>query len=126
MGDAVEAHFLTMEQGHYSGQQAGRGRRRRGFFAEIHDRIHPLVTSRYVIHNIFNPDLPEELWECDDIARELMDAGRKLDALNLLPAPWPIDDILDERNDAMSNGCSRSAGFPMGISLPGETPIPSG
>ncbi|CAN5669891.1 class II aldolase/adducin family protein [soil metagenome] len=95
-GDNVEAHFMTMEQGHYvltrppGGDDAA-------FFAAVHDRIEPLVTSRYVIQNIFNPDLPKDLWDGDEISDQLIEAGRKLDALNLLPAPWPIDDLLDER-----------------------------
>jgi ribulose-5-phosphate 4-epimerase/fuculose-1-phosphate aldolase len=94
-GGAVEAHFMTMEQGHYDVTRPAGGDDAQ-FFAEIHDRIAPLVTARYVINNIFNPDLPEELWNGDEITRDLVEAGRKLDALNLLPAPWPIHEILSE------------------------------
>ena len=92
----VEAHFMTMEQGHYHVPRLAGGDDET-FFAEIHDRIQPLVTARYVINNTFNADLPEDLWEGDEITAQLADAGRKLDALNLLPAPWPIDEILDPR-----------------------------
>ncbi len=92
----LEAHFMTMEQGHYVIVHPAGGDDP-AFFAQVHDRIEPLVTARYVINNIFNPDLPRELWDGDEISTELMEAGRKLDALNLLPAPWPIDDLLDER-----------------------------
>lgn len=92
----IEAHFMTMEQGHYHVARPAGGDDA-AFFAEIHDRIQPLVTARYVINNIFNPDLPKELWDGDEITEQLIEAGRKLDALNLLPAPWPIDEILDPR-----------------------------
>ncbi len=92
----IEAHFMTMEQGHYYDVRKAGGDDA-AFFAEIHDRIEPLVTARYVINNIFNPDLPRDLWEGDEITQELIEAGRKLDALNLLPAPWPIGEILSKR-----------------------------
>jgi hypothetical protein len=95
-GGEVEAHFMTMEQGHYHVTREAGGSDA-AFFAEVHSRIHPLVTARYVINNTFNPDLPRDLWDGDEITEELIEAGRKLDALNLLPAPWPIDEILSER-----------------------------
>lgn len=87
---------MTMEQGHYVLTRPAGGDDA-AFFAAVHDRIEPLVTSRYVIQNIFNPDLPKDLWDGDEISDQLIEAGRKLDALNLLPAPWPIEDLLDER-----------------------------
>jgi len=95
--DRIDAHFMTMEQGHYvvtkrpdeSDQE---------FFAELFGRLEPLATSRLVINNIYVPDLPEELWQGDEITVELSEAGRKLDAMNLLPAPFPIHEILNERD----------------------------
>jgi len=94
--DSLEAHFMTMEQGHYTLIHPA-GDDDAAFFAEVHDRIEPLVTARYVINNIYIPDLPRELWDGDEISTQLIEAGRQLDALNLLPAPWPIDELLDER-----------------------------
>ncbi len=44
------------------------------------------------------PDLPEELWEGDEITRQITWAGEQLGKLNLLPAPWPIQDLLSERD----------------------------
>jgi hypothetical protein len=92
----IEAHFMTMEQGHYVVTREAGGDDK-AFFSEVRDRIQPLVTARYVINNIWNPDLPRELWDGDEITNQLIDAGQKLDALNLLPTPWPIDEILTER-----------------------------
>jgi hypothetical protein len=64
----------------------------------VYDRIAPLANSRLIIDNIFDPDLPEELWGGDEITQSIARAGRKLDALNVLPAPFPIDEILSERD----------------------------
>jgi ribulose-5-phosphate 4-epimerase/fuculose-1-phosphate aldolase len=90
-----DAHFITPEQGHY----LVKGREDRSeFFEGVYSRIDPLATSRLVIDNVFDADLPQELWEGDDITRSIHAAGKRLDALNLLPAPFPIDEILSERD----------------------------
>lgn len=95
-GDIVDAHFVTMEQGHYVVTKTPE-RSEQDFFSEIHDRIAPLATSRYVINNEYVPDLPEELWDGDEITEQIIEAGRTLDSWNLLPAPWPIHEYLSER-----------------------------
>lgn len=91
----VEAHFITLEQGHYpvpyiEGHDDE-------FFDEIFRRIEPLASSQLVINNVFNPDLEEALWNGDEITEQIKRAGQKLDAMNLLPAPFPIQDILAPR-----------------------------
>jgi ribulose-5-phosphate 4-epimerase/fuculose-1-phosphate aldolase len=89
-----DAHFITPEQGHYR----VRGRTdRTGFFERVYARIEPLATSRLIIDNVFDTDLPQELWDGDEITDSIRRAGERLDALNLLPAPFPIDEILSER-----------------------------
>ncbi len=90
-----DAHFVTPEQGHY--RVNGSGDRDR-FFERVYERIEPLATSRLIINNTFHTDLPEELWEGDEITRSIREAGQRLDALDLLPAPFPIDEILSERD----------------------------
>jgi ribulose-5-phosphate 4-epimerase/fuculose-1-phosphate aldolase len=91
----IEANFLTLEQGHY------RVSHREGhddeFFDELYERIHPLASSQLVINNIFRTDLERELWEGDEITQQLTLAGQELDAMDLLPAPFPITDLLSER-----------------------------
>ncbi|MBX5445756.1 class II aldolase/adducin family protein [Sphaerobacter sp.] len=94
--NGLEAHFLTMEQGHYvvtytPGEDDE-------FFARIYDRIQPLASSQLVINNVFKTDLEEELWNGDEITQQLTRAGQKLDAMNLLPAPFPIHEILGPRD----------------------------
>ncbi len=96
-GDAVDAHFMTMEQGHYV-VSWDPSRSEADFFAAIYDRLAPLATSQLVINNDYVPDLPEELWEGDEVTRQITWAGEQLGKLNLLPAPWPIQDLLSARD----------------------------
>ncbi len=94
-GRDPDAHFITPEQGYY--KVNGKGDRE-SFFRRVYRRIEPLATSRLVIDNVFHDDLPEELWDGDEITESIRKAGERLDALNLLPAPFPIDEILSERD----------------------------
>jgi ribulose-5-phosphate 4-epimerase/fuculose-1-phosphate aldolase len=86
--------FTTMERGHYTVPENGGGR---SFADAVAERLLPLASSRLVIENDFRTDLEPELWAGDEITRELGEAGRRLDALGLLPAPFPIEELLDER-----------------------------
>jgi ribulose-5-phosphate 4-epimerase/fuculose-1-phosphate aldolase len=90
-GGGPEAYLITMEQGFH--QIAGEADDAT-FFARVVDRIVPLAESRLVIDNEFVPDLPRELWNGDAQTRAITRAGQRLDELDLLPAPWPIDEIL--------------------------------
>lgn len=96
-GDEVDAHFMTMEQGHYV-VSWDPSRSEADFFAAIYNRLAPLATSQLVINNDYIPDLPKELWDGDEITRQVTWAGEQLGKLNLLPAPWPIQDLLSERD----------------------------
>lgn len=95
-GDAPDpdVHFLTPEQGHYV--VSGNHDRSR-YFEGIYRRIEPLATSCLVIDNIFDEDLPEELWDGDERTAAMFRAGQKLGALDLLPAPFPMEEVLNER-----------------------------
>jgi ribulose-5-phosphate 4-epimerase/fuculose-1-phosphate aldolase len=59
--------------------------------------VAPLASTRLVINNVFETDLEPELWEGTDDTRALMAAGRRLDAMDLLPAAFPIAELLSER-----------------------------
>jgi ribulose-5-phosphate 4-epimerase/fuculose-1-phosphate aldolase len=89
------AHFVTPEQGHYvvSGSMAPEQ-----YFRAVYDRIRPIATSRLVLNNLYHTDLPEELWNGDAITDSIARAGRKLDELNLLPTPFPMEKYLTERD----------------------------
>jgi ribulose-5-phosphate 4-epimerase/fuculose-1-phosphate aldolase len=89
------AYFFTLEQGVYSVPHEGDDD---AFFARVLDRITPLATSTLVIDNEFRSDLPEELWEGDEHVAAICRAGRRLDQLDLLPAPFPLEEFLSPRD----------------------------
>ena len=87
--------FTTMERGHY-GVESRDGEEH---LAEgVVERLAPLARARLVIDNEFRTDLEPELWEGDEITEEIREAGSRLGDLDLLPAPFPIEDLLDERD----------------------------
>jgi ribulose-5-phosphate 4-epimerase/fuculose-1-phosphate aldolase len=91
----VEARFLTLERGNYA---VAWGAGDRGFYAQVVERLVPLAESHLVVENIFVPDLEPELWDGDDVTASITWAGEQLDRLELLPAPFPIDEILPPRD----------------------------
>lgn len=93
-GEAVQTYFVTLEQGYYpipprSGD---------AYFEYLFERLDPLAESQLVIDNEFHPDLERSLWEGDGLTKQLGEAGRRLDALDLLPAPFPIQEMVDARD----------------------------
>jgi ribulose-5-phosphate 4-epimerase/fuculose-1-phosphate aldolase len=91
----LESHFITIEQGHYIVRHTGD---EQDFFERIFARIQPLACSHLVINNEFSPDLPDALWQGDEQTRQISWAGRQLDTMGLLPAAFPIHDLLSERD----------------------------
>jgi ribulose-5-phosphate 4-epimerase/fuculose-1-phosphate aldolase len=87
----TEAHFITMEQGFHRFDHDGDDG---AFFDAVVERLVPLAESRLVIENEFVPDLPRDLWDGDEHTAAISRAGRRMGELNLLPAPWPIDELL--------------------------------
>jgi len=90
-GKGPEAYFITMEQGFH---RIAHDRDDVAFFEQVVERILPLAESRLVIDNEFVADLPHELWSGDEHTEALSRAGQRLAELDLLPAPWPIDELL--------------------------------
>ncbi len=90
-----DVHFLTPEQGNY--RVSGSLPRQR-YFEEIFERIRPLATSTLVIDNFYEDDLPEALREGDEHTASIHRAGRRLEGLNLLPAPFRVEDHLSPRD----------------------------
>jgi hypothetical protein len=64
--------------------------------AAVLDRLEPLARARLEIENHFRTDLEPELWEGDEVTEDVRRAGERLDAMGLLPAPFPVHEILDE------------------------------
>jgi len=85
-------HFLTLELGHFVEPEGEH------FTERLLDRIEPIASSTLVINNIFDPDLEPELWQGDAQTAALSRAGELLKAWDLLPAPFPIEEILSPQD----------------------------
>jgi ribulose-5-phosphate 4-epimerase/fuculose-1-phosphate aldolase len=88
------AYAVTLEQGYFVIDETDD----EAFFDQVFERLFPLASAQLVINNEFHPDLEPDLWEGDALTRALAEAGRRLDALHLLPAPFPIEDLLGPRD----------------------------
>jgi ribulose-5-phosphate 4-epimerase/fuculose-1-phosphate aldolase len=93
-GSEARAYVVTLEQGYF----AVDGTDDQAFFGRIFDRMYPLASAQLVISNEFHPDLEEVLWEGDELTAALAEAGQRLDALNLLPAAFPLEELLSPRD----------------------------
>ncbi|MDR0786560.1 MAG: class II aldolase/adducin family protein [Gemmatimonadota bacterium] len=92
----AKAHFVTLEQGVATVPLPDGDKTR--FFAEVYRRLAPLASTRLVINNVFEANLPEELRDGNATTRSMYEASLWLDRMNLLPAAFPIAEILDERD----------------------------
>lgn len=90
-------YFLTPEQGCYQIEYK-QGDDEARLFQKIYERLEPLASSQLVIDNDFHFDLPEPLWNGDEVSVQLKKSGKKLDEMDLLPAPFPIDEYLTPRD----------------------------
>jgi hypothetical protein len=88
------AWFTTMERGHY-GDAAEHSED--ALADAVVQRLLPLARSRLVIDNEFVTDLEPKLWQGDEVTEEIVAAGIRLGDLDLLPSPFPIEDLLNER-----------------------------
>lgn len=87
--------FTTPERGHYGEPADGSVK---SLAERVIARLVPLATARLVIDNEFRTDLEPELWDGDDVSDDLRKAGARLGDLALLPAPFPVEELLDERD----------------------------
>ena len=81
--------FTTMERGTYKISDDPR---------EVFERLAPLAKSKLVIDNEFLADLEPELWDGDEVTADIGAAGKRMQELDLLPAPFPVHEYLDERD----------------------------
>src|SRR5207342_2871064 len=81
--------FTTMERGTYKISDDPR---------EVFERLAPLAKSKLVIDNEFVADLEPELWDGDEVTADIGAAGKRMQELDLLPAPFPVHEYLDERD----------------------------
>jgi hypothetical protein len=88
------AFFTTMERGHYGDTEADGEEK---LADAVVQRLLPLARSKLVIDNEFLTDLEPELWKGDAVTEEIIAAGKRMGDLDLLPSPFPIEDLLNER-----------------------------
>lgn len=89
-------YFVTPEQGFYkmTYQQEGESL----FFQKVYERLEPIASSQLVINNDFIEDLSEDLWYGNEMTEKMRISGKKLDDMNLLPAPFPLEKYLTPRD----------------------------
>jgi ribulose-5-phosphate 4-epimerase/fuculose-1-phosphate aldolase len=97
-GDRWRTYFVTLEQGYYPIDPAEGSESE--YFDRVYRRLAPLANSQLVVGNLFRRDLPKEWWEGNEKTESLRLAGQRLDRMNLLPAPFPIAELLPARDMA--------------------------
>lgn len=97
-GNLWRTYFVTLEQGYYPIELGRCGEA--DYFSEVYRRMKPLATSQLVVNNLFSRDLPQELWEGNLNTRALRLAGQQLEQMDLLPAAFPIHELLPAQDMA--------------------------
>ena len=87
----TQTYFMTLERGYY---RIAEHQDPAEHMREVVRRLTPLATSHLIIDNVFDPDLEQDLWLGDQATAELGRAAKVLDAWDLLPAPFPMQEIL--------------------------------
>lgn len=88
---APTTYFLTLERGYYTIHPPYDSEEH---VDEVVHRLTPLASSHLIVDNIFDQDLESNLWEGSGATKQLKRAGEALNRWNLLPAPFPIQEIL--------------------------------
>jgi ribulose-5-phosphate 4-epimerase/fuculose-1-phosphate aldolase len=80
-----EVHFTTPEAGfyHYPFDPA-----------KVCDSLLPIVGARLVIRNRLTTNLPRHLWQTSPAVEQMKSHARELDRMGVLPAPFPLRDVL--------------------------------
>ncbi|MDQ0178426.1 class II aldolase/adducin family protein [Bacillus chungangensis] len=91
----TDVYFITPEQGFY---KLCYQHKEEDFFQKIYERLEPVATSQLVIDNNFEDDLDQNLWNGNEITKKISLSGKKLDEMNLLPAPFPLEKYLSSRD----------------------------
>lgn len=85
--DSCEMYFTTPECGFYHLK----------FDAEeVYQRIIPIAAAHFAIGNRFSLDLPERYWKTSPVVEKIKASAGELDKLGVLPAPFPLRDVLSE------------------------------
>lgn len=94
--DKTEIYFVTPEQGFY--KLTYEKKAEESFFQKVYERLEPVASSQLVINNDFKDNLHKSLWDGNQTTEKMYVSGKKLDDMNLLPAPFPLESYLTTRD----------------------------
>ncbi|MDQ0860006.1 class II aldolase/adducin family protein [Bacillus sp. V2I10] len=94
--EKTDVYFITPEQGFY--KLSYQSEEKEDFFQKIYERLEPVASAQLVIDNHFVDDLDQNLWNGNEITHKMYLSGKKLDEMNLLPAPFPLEKYLSSRD----------------------------
>lgn len=94
--ETKDFYFITPEQGFYTLTYTGE--EEKDFFHRTFKRLEPVASAQLVIDNHFADDLEDHLWNGNEITKKMFLSGKKLNEMNLLPAPFPLEKYLSERD----------------------------
>ena len=85
----AEMYFTTPEAGFYH----------LGFDAEaVYQRIIPIAGAHFAIGNRFFVELPSRFWQTSPVVEKIKSLAGELDKLGVLPAPFPLRQVLSEES----------------------------
>ncbi len=65
---------------------------------EVYKKILPIASAHFAIDNRIDTDLPRDTWVTTPIVEQIKKYGRELDALGVLPTPFPLHDVLPQED----------------------------
>lgn len=94
--DRPDLYITTLERGMFSVRPINNSSSNLAIanYQALVSRLQPLMQSHLIINNHFSPDLPESLWKGTSKTSALIKAGAVLEQWNLLPTPFPIEELL--------------------------------
>jgi ribulose-5-phosphate 4-epimerase/fuculose-1-phosphate aldolase len=62
----------------------------------VYERLLPIASAHFATDNVFDEDLPERLWHGSPVVTQIATYGKELEALGVLPTPFPLREVLAE------------------------------
>lgn len=65
---------------------------------DVYQQIIPIAGAHFAMGNKLTTDLPRRYWKTSPIVEKIKKFGKELDKLGVLPAPFPLREVLSEEN----------------------------
>lgn len=65
---------------------------------DVYQQIIPIAGAHFAMKNQLTTDLPSRYWRSSPVVEKIKKYGKQLDKLGVLPAPFPLNEILSEEN----------------------------